>query len=36
VAETIYRLQRSRTLSAAALGGEPASLQTLASDYFPK
>jgi CelD/BcsL family acetyltransferase involved in cellulose biosynthesis len=36
VAETIYRLQLSRTLAAADLGGEPASLQTLASDFFPK
>ena len=36
VAETIYRLQLSHTLSAAELGGEPASLQTLAGDYFPK
>jgi CelD/BcsL family acetyltransferase involved in cellulose biosynthesis len=36
VAEMIYRLQISPHLSAAALGGQPASLQTLAHDYFPQ
>ena len=36
VAETIYRLQLSPRLSAAELGGLPASQQTLARDFFPQ
>jgi CelD/BcsL family acetyltransferase involved in cellulose biosynthesis len=36
VAEMIYRLQLSRTVSAADLGGQVASLQTLAGDFFPQ
>jgi CelD/BcsL family acetyltransferase involved in cellulose biosynthesis len=36
VAEMIYRLQLSPTLTVADLGGEPASLQTLAGEFFPQ
>ncbi len=36
VAEMIYRLQISPSLGAADLGGQAASLKTLAGDFFPK
>ena len=36
VAEMIYRLQISPSLAAGDLGGQAASLQTLAGEYFPK